>query len=127
MLAPEEENESEVRREDQTRINNFARLNARLGEIRAEREELKRTLEGLDDASTELMMGTGDAVLLLMGEAFAETDEDAAVQYCEGQVEILQATVDKLESEEAAILSEQEELKKVLYGRFGKSINLESS
>lgn len=41
MLAPEEENEAEVRREDQDRINQFARLNARLQENRVEREEVK--------------------------------------------------------------------------------------
>jgi hypothetical protein len=39
----------------------------------------------------------------------------------------LQADDDKLQAEEAAILAEQDELKKVLYGRFGKSINLETS
>lgn len=36
MLQPEEENETEVRREDQENINKFARLNARLHEVRAE-------------------------------------------------------------------------------------------
>ena len=41
MLAPEEENEAEVRREDQDNINKFARLNARLHEVRNERELLK--------------------------------------------------------------------------------------
>ena len=41
ILAPEEENDAEVRREDQENINKFGRLNARLYELRAEREELK--------------------------------------------------------------------------------------
>jgi len=41
MLTHEEENESQVRREDQDRINRFARLNARRHEIKAEREEVK--------------------------------------------------------------------------------------
>lgn len=41
MLKPEEENEAEVRREDQDNINKFARLNAKLHEVRAEREQLK--------------------------------------------------------------------------------------
>lgn len=41
MIATEDENEAEVRREDQDRINQFARLNARLQEIRVEREEVK--------------------------------------------------------------------------------------
>jgi prefoldin subunit 4 len=41
MLAPEEENEAEVRREDQDRINRFARLNARLHDLRQEMVDLK--------------------------------------------------------------------------------------
>jgi len=41
MLAPEDENDAEVRREDQVNINRFARLNARLHEVRQERESLK--------------------------------------------------------------------------------------
>ena len=41
MLRHEEENETEVRREDQENINRFARLNARLHEVRAEMTGLK--------------------------------------------------------------------------------------
>lgn len=41
MLTPEEENEAEVRREDQDNINKFARLNAKLHDVRSERDSLK--------------------------------------------------------------------------------------
>jgi hypothetical protein len=41
MLAPEDENDAEVRREDQIHINKFARLNARLHELRSDLESLK--------------------------------------------------------------------------------------
>lgn len=41
MLRPEEESDAEVRREDQDNINHFARLNARLNEVKAEKESLK--------------------------------------------------------------------------------------
>ena len=40
-LSPDEENDAEVRREDQNNINHFARLNARLHEIRQETADLK--------------------------------------------------------------------------------------
>ena len=40
-----EENEAEVRRVDQDNINKFARLNARLHDIRDERELLKVPIE----------------------------------------------------------------------------------
>lgn len=45
MITPaEEENNVEVRREDQTNINKFARLNARLHELRDERKVIKVSL-----------------------------------------------------------------------------------
>jgi hypothetical protein len=41
MISPQDENNNEVRREDQDNINKFARLNARLHEVRREQSELK--------------------------------------------------------------------------------------
>jgi hypothetical protein len=41
MLRPENENDNDVRREDQDNINRFGRLNARLHELRAEKQALK--------------------------------------------------------------------------------------
>lgn len=77
------------------------------------------------------MMGTGDGenttVMIMGGEAFFETTEDDAVQFCEARVEKLQSTVDQLQQEEEEIETQQTELKKILYSRFGKSINLEES
>jgi prefoldin subunit 4 len=80
----------------------------------------------MDDASTELMMGSGDKVMLQMGEAFFEATEDEATEYCEAQVERHQAKIDELDEEETDILEQQATLKKALYGRFGKSIQLEA-
>mmetsp|Transcript_91407 Transcript_91407/g.136860 ORF Transcript_91407/g.136860 Transcript_91407/m.136860 type:complete len:131 (-) Transcript_91407:175-567(-) len=121
----EEESEAEVRRVDQDNINKFARLNARLHELRDERELIKKSLERLDDASTELMMASGDKVMLLIGESFFDTTEDAATEFCEEEVERMSELLEVFAEEEATILEKQAELKKVLYGRFGKSIQLE--
>ena len=41
MLAPEEENDADVRRADQENINKFGGLNARLHEARDTRDDLK--------------------------------------------------------------------------------------
>ena len=71
------------------------------------------------------MMGTGDNVMLRLGEAMFEATEDEATEFCEAEVEKHQETLDKLGEEETDILERQGELKKILYGRFGKSINLE--
>ncbi len=83
-------------------------------------------MEQSDDASTELMMGSGDNVMLHLGNAFFETTEDTATEYCEEEVEKMQDALDKLASEEEDIMEQMKQLKVVLYGRFGKSINLET-
>lgn len=73
------------------------------------------------------MMGSGEKVMLMMGgETFFEVSEEYATEYCETEVEKLQEHVDNLEQEEADILEEQAKLKTILYGRFGKSIQLEA-
>lgn len=41
MLQRDDENEADVRREDQDMINEFASLNARLHEVRDEKESIK--------------------------------------------------------------------------------------
>ena len=87
----------------------------------------QKSLERLDDASTELMMAEGDKVFLLIGESFFDTTEEDATEHCEAEVERVQGLIDRLEAEEAEILDEQGDLKKKLYGRFGKSIQLEDS
>lgn len=71
-------------------------------------------------------MGSGEKVMLMMGEVFFEATEEDATEYCEEEVEKQQAMVDKLADEEADILDAQAALKKILYGRFGKSIQLEA-
>lgn len=125
ILEHEEENDNEVRREDQQSINKFGRLNARLYEVRGERDALRKKLERIDDASTELMMGSGDRVMLQLGNAFFEAEEEEATEFCEAEVGKFQEQVDRLEEEEGEIVEAQVALKKVLYSRFGKSINLE--
>ena len=88
---------------------------------------LQKSLERLEDASTELMMASaGDTVMLLIGESFFETNEDSATEYCESEVEKLSAKLESLVEEETKVTEEQEALKKVLYARFGKSIQLEA-
>jgi prefoldin subunit 4 len=71
------------------------------------------------------MMGNGDKVLLSLGEAFFEVDEDAATLFCEEDIDKNQKILDALQQEEEDIVEQQAALKKILYGRFGKSINLE--
>mmetsp|Transcript_21317 Transcript_21317/g.50667 ORF Transcript_21317/g.50667 Transcript_21317/m.50667 type:complete len:104 (-) Transcript_21317:1544-1855(-) len=88
---------------------------------------VQKSLERLEDASTELMMASaGDTVMLLIGESFFETNEDSATEYCESEVEKLSAKLESLVEEETKVSEEQAALKKVLYARFAGSIQLEA-
>ncbi|KAG5186079.1 hypothetical protein JKP88DRAFT_348137 [Tribonema minus] len=142
MLRREEEVDVEVRWEDQQQINEFGRLNTRLNELRGDTKALKGELDNLDDATTELMTGDGGKVNLQLGDAFVVVEEEfateycekkqsiapaeSATQYCEKKQEGVQAKLDALSREEDSILKRQAELKKILYARFGASINLEA-
>lgn len=86
---------------------------------------MQKKLEQTEDASTELMMGSGDKVSFMLGGAFFEVSEEEATEMCEDVAEKMQRTFDALEDEEDDILEQQKELKTLLYSRFGKSINLE--
>ena len=84
-----------------------------------------------DDDDDNDMRGSTKAssipsIMILQGETFFETNEDDATTFCEARIEKLQKQLDKLNEEDQDILSQQAELKKLLYGRFGKSINLEA-
>lgn len=64
--------------------------------------------------------------MLRLGDALFESTEEDATEFCEAEVERYQAKLDDLDKEEGEISERMASLKKVLYGRFGKSINLEA-
>jgi TolA-binding protein len=79
--------------------------------------------------SSILLMRGGDASNTTIASSndvscFWEVNEDEAVQYCEQQIDSVQALITSL-TKQKDILQQQEGLKKVLYGRFGAAINLE--
>lgn len=48
----------------------------------------KDILDKLDDATTELMTGEGDSVMLMLGDSFMECEEEFATEFCEQQQEV---------------------------------------
>lgn len=52
------------------------------------RRAIQDILDKLDDATTELMTGEGDAVMLSLGDSFMECEEEFATDYCEQQQEV---------------------------------------
>lgn len=127
MLAKEDEVDVEVRKVDQEAINEFGRLNNRVSELRDELKLVEKELTAYEDAEEEVMLideGT-EALKLTMGDCFLDVEEEDIESELERLKEIAQGKKDKYISEIATCESRQSELKTQLYGRFGKTINLE--
>ena len=127
MLAKEDEVNVEVRKVDQEAINEFGRLNNRVSELRDELKLVEKELTAYEDAEEEVMLideGT-EALKLTMGDCFLDVEEEDIESELERLKEIAQGKKDKYISEIATCESRQGELKTQLYGRFGKTINLE--
>ena len=97
MATTDKPDDVEVRLADQEKINEFGRLNNRLLDIRAEVKQAKADHEKLkvissqqyfyyhdyyylcyQDASSELELVIDGKIMLLIGEAYVETDEEYA-------------------------------------------------
>ncbi|KAK2402842.1 putative prefoldin subunit [Trifolium repens] len=117
--------ETEVTWEDQQNINKFGRLNNRLHELHDEIKIAKEANDNLDDASNELILTDEEVVRFQIGEVFAHVPKDEVESKIEQLQEATTQKLEKLEEEKQSMVAQMSELKKVLYGKFGDSINLE--
>ncbi|KAL6560461.1 Prefoldin subunit 4 [Orobanche gracilis] len=117
--------ETEVTWEDQQNINKFGRLNNRLHELDDEIKIAKETNESLEDASNELILTDEDIVRFQIGEVFAHVPRDDVEARIEDMKEATGKNLEKLEEEKESVVAQMAELKKILYGKFKDSINLE--
>ncbi|XP_051124165.1 prefoldin subunit 4 [Andrographis paniculata] len=117
--------EAEVTWEDQQNINSFGRLNNRLHELDDEIKTAKETNENLEDASNELILTDEEIVRFQIGEVFTHVPKDEVESRIEEMKEVTSKNLEKLEEERETIVAQMAELKKILYGKFKDSINLE--
>ncbi|KAG5626368.1 hypothetical protein R3W88_002758 [Solanum pinnatisectum] len=117
--------EVEVTWEDQQNINKFGRLNNRLHELNDEIKAAKEKCENLEDASNELILTDEEIVRFQIGEVFAHVPKDEVESRIEKLQEETSKNLEKLEEEKESIVAQMAELKKILYGKFKDSINLE--
>ncbi|KAI5676910.1 hypothetical protein M9H77_07860 [Catharanthus roseus] len=115
----------EVTWEDQQNINKFGRLNNRLHELEDEIKAAKETNDNLEDASNELILTDEEVVRFQIGEVFAHVPKEEVESRIEELKEATSKNLEKLEEEKESVLAQMAELKKVLYGKFKDSINLE--
>lgn len=85
---------------------------------------MQKKLEDLEDAGNELMLCDDEDIRYVAGECFVHMDKDAAESRLQDLVDTVKGDVGKLEEQIAATQARMKELKAVLYGKFGSSINL---
>ncbi|KAL8715611.1 MAG: hypothetical protein Q9220_000948 [cf. Caloplaca sp. 1 TL-2023] len=132
MLSKEDEDavgqdDLEVRREDQDKINKFSRLHQRELLLEDELKGKAKDKEDLEEISNELELADADEkVPYKLGDAFVMLPlpevQDLLAKSSSKIEDSVSATEDKLSN----IRAEMGSLKVDLYARFGKSINLET-
>ncbi|KAG6647284.1 hypothetical protein I3843_07G066800 [Carya illinoinensis] len=117
--------DTEVTWEDQQNINKFGRLNNRFHELEDEIKIAKETNDNLEDASNELILTDEEVIRFQIGEVFAHVPKEEVEGRIEQMKEVTGQNLEKLEAEKDSVLAQMTELKKILYGKFKDSINLE--
>eukprot|EP00246_Nothoceros_aenigmaticus_P017285 TRINITY_DN8353_c0_g1_i2.p1 TRINITY_DN8353_c0_g1~~TRINITY_DN8353_c0_g1_i2.p1 ORF type:complete len:127 (-),score=38.95 TRINITY_DN8353_c0_g1_i2:356-736(-) len=117
--------ESEVTWEDQQNINSFGRLNSKFHELEDEIKIKKDMEEDLEDAGNELILSDDDVVRYQIGEVFSHLSKDEVETRLETLKEETTKELARLEEEKETVLEKMAGLKKILYGKFKDSINLE--
>ncbi|KAB1202838.1 putative prefoldin subunit 4 [Morella rubra] len=85
----------------------------------------QETNDNLEDASNELILTDEEVVRFQIGEVFAHVPKEEVESRIEQMKEATSKNLEKLEGEKDSILAQMAELKKILYGKFNDSINLE--
>lgn len=125
MLAKEDESSEKISKVDQEKINMFAKLNNKLGDIKDELAVLKKEKDNLEDASGELVLAD-EGVKFQVGEVYVDVSSEEAEKLVAGLTAENAANVARLEAEKASVLDQMGALKVQLYAKFGRSINLET-
>merc|ERR1712165_85479 len=124
MSKSEGDSEVHISLGDQQKINKFARLNNRLEDLKAKKNELQT----LEDAGTDLMMLEDDEekVPYQVGEVFVYLSQDQVQAELDTRKEEVEAEVKVAEGKAAALKEQMADLKTKLYAKFGNAINLEA-
>ncbi|KAK3037359.1 hypothetical protein RJ639_030457 [Escallonia herrerae] len=93
--------------------------------VTAEGGIVAETNENFEDASNELILTDEEVVRFQIGEVFAHVPREEVESRIDQMKETTDRNLEKLEQEKEMILAQMAELKKILYGKFKDSINLE--
>lgn len=118
----------QVRWEDQQQICEFGRINARRHELEDEISDLEKKEQDISDAEEGVMLvdeSQEGATKLLIGETFVDVDSSKALEFIQQAQADDKAALERARAELKACLDRMAGLKKSLYARFGRNINLE--
>ncbi|CAG7926284.1 unnamed protein product [Penicillium olsonii] len=135
--------ENEVRREDQEKINRFSRLHQRETTIEEQLKgkqvsQLRKSSSGpltrpqkdkedLEEVSLELELADeDDLVPYKIGDSFFQLPLSDAQGMLSASTEKVDGEISNLEESIGELREEMQQLKVALYARFGRSINLET-
>ncbi|KAG7831871.1 hypothetical protein KL920_000206 [Ogataea angusta] len=126
-LLPEgQKNTTEVTWQDQLKINSFSTLISKIDALSATLDENKQEKEYLDDLALEIELVDEDEKLnYKIGDSFVLMKQSEIVDRLEKDQELLDSKISELESQIEDIDQELNNLKKLLYAKFGNAINLE--
>ncbi|KAG6750652.1 hypothetical protein POTOM_045160 [Populus tomentosa] len=85
------------------------------------------TNDNLEDASNELILTDEEVVRFQIGEVLAHVPRDEVETRIEQMKEVTGKNMEKLDEEKESVVAQMAKLKKILYGKFGDSINLEEN
>ncbi|MCJ1435687.1 hypothetical protein MMC27_005062 [Xylographa pallens] len=132
MLTKEDEaavgaDETEVRREDQDKINRFSRLHQREMLLEDELKTKAKDKEDLEEISNELELADeNDKIPYKIGDSFISLPLPQVQELLSSSTEKIEEEVSTVEEKLSEIREEMQQLKVALYARFGRSINLET-
>ncbi|KAG5513359.1 hypothetical protein PMAC_001422 [Pneumocystis sp. 'macacae'] len=135
MLDPADETDADVNWDDQCKINTFSKLNQRLQNRTRFLKDKSFEKDCMEDLVTELELADENESLLRsyfcfksykVGDAFVLLPFDQVQKRLETEQDQVNEEVWKIETEISELNSEMEKLKKDLYKKFGKAINLET-
>ncbi|KNE61354.1 hypothetical protein AMAG_06183 [Allomyces macrogynus ATCC 38327] len=128
MMKDGDEADTNVSWADQQNINKFSKLNSRLYALEEEYSEKKKRLELLEDVTSELELCDEDELVKYqVGDAFVNAPYSQVQEWLERDTNEATSAVEKLKDEMDGVMAKMDELKAILYKRFGNSINLERS
>lgn len=121
------ESDVHISYEDQQKINVFARLNAKLEDLKEELKVKENDLKSLEDACDEIALFDDDEQIpYLVGEVFIYQDLETTQKCLEEAKERIDSDMKELIEKSDGIKEQMADLKGHLYGKFGSHINLEA-